>query len=87
MQRGSRSRGEGGPGRGVYLARRMVAVLVVLVLLALLVPRACQAFTGSEEEPGSEASQVTEVGGAGGSEVQTAAEEGFAGGTEEELAV
>ena len=39
-----------------------MAVLVVLVLLALLVPRACQAFTGSEEEPGSEAAQVTDVG-------------------------
>jgi hypothetical protein len=62
-QEPQRSRGDGGPGRGVYLARRIVAVLVVLVLLALLVPRACQAFTGSEEEPGSEASQVTEVGG------------------------
>src|SRR5215217_2270941 len=41
------------PGRGVYLARRIVAALVVLILLVLLVPRACQAFLGPEEEPSS----------------------------------
>lgn len=40
-----------GSGRGVYLARRIVAVLVILLLLVLLVPRACQAFLGPEEEP------------------------------------
>jgi hypothetical protein len=43
------------PGRGVYLARRIVAAIVVLILLVLLVPRACQAFLGPEEgeEPSS----------------------------------
>ena len=86
MQR-RRPRRQRGPGRGVYVARRIVAALVVVLLLALLVPRACQAFTGSEEEPGSEASQVTEVGDAGGGEEETAAEEGIASGTEEELVV
>jgi hypothetical protein len=40
-----------GPGHGVYLARRIVGVLVILVLLVLLVPRACQALWGPEEEP------------------------------------
>jgi len=42
-----------GPGHGVYLARRIVGVLVILVLLVLLVPRACQALWGPEEEPSS----------------------------------
>jgi hypothetical protein len=37
----------------VYLARRIVAVLVVLILLVLLVPRACQALLGPQEEPSS----------------------------------
>ena len=80
-QEPQRSRGDGGPGRSVYLARRIVAVLVVLVLLALLVPRACQAFTGSEEEPGSEGSQVTEVSGV--SEEETATTQEGAGGSSE----
>ena len=87
MQRGRRPRGEGRPGRRVYVARRIVAALVVLLLLALLVPRACQALTGSDEEPGSEAPQVTEVGGAGGGEEDTPSEEGSASDTEEELVV
>ena len=34
-------------GKKVYVARRIFAVLVVLALLALLAPRACQAFFGS----------------------------------------
>src|SRR5829696_3142056 len=38
------------PGRGVYLARRIVAAIVVVLLLVLVVPRACQAFLGPEEE-------------------------------------
>jgi hypothetical protein len=38
------------PGRGVYLARRIVAALIVLLLLVFLVPRACQAFLGPAEE-------------------------------------
>ncbi len=42
-----------GPGQGVYLARRIVGIIVILVLLVLLVPRACQAFWGPEEEPSS----------------------------------
>jgi nicotinate-nucleotide--dimethylbenzimidazole phosphoribosyltransferase len=37
----------------VYWARRIVAALIVLILLVLLVPRACQAFFGPAEEPSS----------------------------------
>jgi hypothetical protein len=45
--------GSKGPGeRDVYARRRLLAVLAVLVLLALLVPRACQALLGSNEEAG-----------------------------------
>jgi len=36
----------------VYVRRRILAVLVVLLLLALLVPRACQALLGSNEDTG-----------------------------------
>ena len=39
------------PGREVYMIRRLVAVLVILFLLILLVPRACVALLGSGEEP------------------------------------
>jgi hypothetical protein len=36
------------PGRGVYVVRRIVAVLVILLLLVLLGPRACQAILGPQ---------------------------------------
>jgi hypothetical protein len=45
--------GSKGPGGGdVYARRRLLAVLAVLVLLALLVPRACQTLLSSNEEAG-----------------------------------
>jgi hypothetical protein len=47
--------GRGGPrtaGRDVYVRRRILAILVVLLLLALLVPRACQTLVGSNEDTG-----------------------------------
>src|SRR5215218_2668655 len=45
--------GAKGPGgRGVYARRRLVAVVVVLIVLALLAPRACQALLGSNEDAG-----------------------------------
>src|SRR5512132_1502904 len=45
--------GSKGPGGGdVYARRRLLAVLDVLVLLALLVPRACQTLLSSNEEAG-----------------------------------
>ena len=45
--------GRGGSrGRDVYVRRRILAVLVLLLLLALLVPRACQALLGSNEDTG-----------------------------------
>jgi hypothetical protein len=40
-------------GRDVYVRRRILAVLVVLLLLALLIPRACEALLGSNEGTGS----------------------------------
>jgi hypothetical protein len=50
--------GAKGPGgRGVYARRRILAVLVVLLLLALLVPRACQALLGSNEDTGQRGEQ------------------------------
>jgi hypothetical protein len=36
----------------MYVRRRILAVLVVLLLLALLVPRACQTLLGSNEDTG-----------------------------------
>jgi hypothetical protein len=41
----------------VYVRRRILAVLVVLLLLALLVPRACQALLGSDEDTGQREEQ------------------------------
>ena len=37
-------------GRGVYLVRRILAVLVILLLLALLLPQACQAVLEPRDE-------------------------------------
>ena len=51
MQGGQGPRWSREPGRGVYAARR-IAALVILVLLVLLVPRAYQALFGPGEEPG-----------------------------------
>jgi hypothetical protein len=39
--------------RRVYVLRRVLVILAVLLLLVLLVPRACQAIIGSEEDSGS----------------------------------
>jgi hypothetical protein len=50
------------PGRGVYVVRRIVAVLVILLLLILFVPRACEAFIGLGEEPGPGAPETGETG-------------------------
>jgi hypothetical protein len=56
--------GSKGPGGGdVYARRRLLAVLAVLVLLALLVPRACQALLGSNEEAGQGEGQKSDVAG------------------------
>jgi hypothetical protein len=48
--RGTQSR-----SRRVYVTRRLLAALVVLLLLALIVPRACQTLfgTGEDQEPGA----------------------------------
>jgi hypothetical protein len=62
-----------GPGGGdVYARRRLLAVLAVVVLLALLVPRACQALLGSNEEAGQGEGQKS---GAAGKAAGTGAED------------
>ena len=43
-------KGGQGPGRGIYVARRVIAALVVLLLLILLVPWACQNLLGLGEQ-------------------------------------
>ncbi len=51
-----------GPGGGIYVARRVLAALVVLLLLVLLVPWACQNLVGqSGEQSGSETSETADV--------------------------
>ena len=50
------------PGRGVYVVRRIVAIFVILLLLILLVPQACEAFIGPGEEPGSGAPETGDTG-------------------------
>ena len=53
--------GEPDPGRGVYVARRIVAALILLLLLVLLVPRACQAlFPERDSGPKAPETAVTD---------------------------
>src|SRR5215212_11074397 len=53
--------GQPDPGRGVYVARRIVAALVVLLLIVLIVPRACEALF-SERDSGTEAPETASTG-------------------------
>src|SRR5919202_3418947 len=60
--RGAQSPGGSGPRfrtRRVYTMRRILVALAVLLLLALLVPRACQAIIGSDNNAGSNRGQGT----------------------------
>src|SRR5829696_2935054 len=79
--------GDQGPrenGRGVYVARRIVAAIVVLLLLALLIPWACQALVGPGEEPEvPEVSKKGDVGVADGGGDETAKDEYAVGGSKE----
>src|SRR5829696_3671332 len=50
-----------GPGRGIYIARRIAVVPIFLILLILLVPRACDALLGTREEQSSEAPETANV--------------------------
>jgi hypothetical protein len=59
VQGGQYPRSPREPGRGIYLARRIVAVVVILLLLVLLVPRACQALFGPEEQSNLSVSETT----------------------------
>jgi hypothetical protein len=60
MHGGDRSRDT---ASGVYTRRRILAVLLVLLLLAILVPRACQALVGSNAGTGSKGGQAGNVAG------------------------
>ncbi len=74
--------GRQGPGRSVYTVRRILAVLIVLLLLALLVPQAGQAIRGTGSESGSGAPSTEDVESSGGDEVDAATAEETIGGTE-----
>jgi hypothetical protein len=50
-------------GRGVYVVRRILAVLVLLLLLALLVPQAYQALLDARDETGSGVKETADVSG------------------------
>jgi hypothetical protein len=52
-------------GQGVYVIRRILAVLVILLLLALLVPQAYQALLGPRDEAGSGPQETADVGSSG----------------------
>jgi hypothetical protein len=62
-------------GRGVYVVRRILAVLVILLLLALLIPQACQAYLGLTEGTGSGVQDTADIdsSGDGGSDQESAA--------------
>lgn len=70
------------PGRGVYTVRRMLAVIIVLLLLVLFVPQACQALLGTGNETGSGAPDTADVDGSSGDEEDAATVEETTGDTE-----
>src|SRR5919202_5117349 len=82
--RGAQSPGGSGPhfrARRVYTMRRILAALAILLLLALLVPRACQTITGSHNNVGSNRGHGSaEKAAAGGSENTTAEKSAAKGG-------
>src|ERR687886_1581787 len=69
-----------GPGRSIYIARRIVAGLVVLLVLALVGNWAWQSFHKPTPESASEAPESTSV---SSSAEQTVTEEGSATSQEE----
>jgi hypothetical protein len=74
-------------GRGVYVVRRILAVLVLLLLLALLVPQAYQALLGPREETGSGLQESPEMGGSGNDgNYEEGASNGVAGSVADEVA-
>jgi hypothetical protein len=85
VQRGQgplRPGGGGDPGRSVYIARRAVAALAVLLLIALVGNWAWRALLEPGEQRGSETPEAANVATSSGDE-RSAAEEGPAGNTEE----
>lgn len=71
MQGGYEPRGSRGPGRGIYLARRAVFVLIAIVLFAFVLPRACGAFSDPDATDSAvrqqESEQADAPSGGGGS--------------------
>jgi len=49
------------PGRSIYLVRRIMVALIALLLLILLVPRACEALLGTGDEQSTEAPETADV--------------------------
>lgn len=81
-----RPNGEGDPGRSVYIARRIVAALAVLLLLVLFGNWAWHKFLGPGEQQGSETPEApNNIGSSSGGE-RSVTEEGSAGNTEEIVA-
>lgn len=60
MQGGYEPRGSGGPGRGIYLVRRTVFILIAIVLFAFVLPRACGAFSGPDVNESDQRQKETE---------------------------
>lgn len=68
--------GGGGPGRSIYIARRIIAGLVVLLVLALVGYWAWHTFLSPAQEPRSEAPESDRVNSSGTSAEETTTEEG-----------
>src|ERR687893_79857 len=78
--------GDQEPGRGIYVVRRILVALVVLLLLVLLVPRACDALFTSGDEQGSETSETADVESSGDEGEEESVTEEDAAPNQEEIA-
>jgi hypothetical protein len=87
MQGGSqgplRPGGEGDPNRSIYIARRIVAGIVVLLLLALVGNWMWNTLLGPEEQRGSETPEIASGGTTSSGGEETAMKESPIGSTEE----
>src|SRR3954468_8670618 len=70
------------PGRGVYVVRRIVAALVILLVLALLIPQAWKALRGPGDT-GSGTQDTADVESSGGGDEESDTTEETVGGTED----
>src|SRR5215203_2485708 len=78
--------GDQEPGRGIYVVRRILVALVVLLLLVLLVPRACESLFGAGDEQGSETSETADVESSGEGDEEESVTEEEAAPLQEEIA-